>query len=224
MAHHAMGGSRQDLIFEAEFLNRHGYGVLLASFRAHEFSDGETTSFGYHERKDMDARYNYLVTRDDIDVERVGVLGESTGAATSIQFLSENEDIKAMVAVNVFSLTPQLVFDSLYSCGRDMPDWLATIYTPLVIFWAQQEADFDIYDINAVDFIGDINSCPVFIVQGNDQCVGLLNVGHQLYDAADQPKDIWIALEAKSGNFEEYLPEEYEQRIVDFFDRYLLEE
>jgi hypothetical protein len=63
MVQHGSPGGRQDGLFEAELLNRHGYNVLMGSYRAHDESDGELITFGYHELKDMAAWHQYLETQ-----------------------------------------------------------------------------------------------------------------------------------------------------------------
>ena len=84
MVEHGSPGGRQDGLYEAGFLNEGGYGVLLGSFRAHDECEGELISFGYHEQKDIAAWHQYLLGRDDVDPERIGLFGESMGGGTGI--------------------------------------------------------------------------------------------------------------------------------------------
>ena len=70
---HGTPGGRQDELFEAEFLNRHGFNVLFGSFRAHDENDGNLISFGANEVKDLEAWTQYLLTRDDVNPEKIGL-------------------------------------------------------------------------------------------------------------------------------------------------------
>jgi hypothetical protein len=70
---HGYKSTRDELLNEAEMLYRHGYGVLLSTVRAHDYSEGEMITFGMKEGQDMDAWYQYLLTRDDIDPDRIGM-------------------------------------------------------------------------------------------------------------------------------------------------------
>ena len=74
---HGYKSDREEMLNEAEMMYRHGYGVLLTTVRAHDYSEGELITFGIHEVDDMDAWYRYLLTRSDIDPERIGILGNS---------------------------------------------------------------------------------------------------------------------------------------------------
>lgn len=95
MVEHGSPGGRQDGLYEAGFLNEGGYGVLLGSFRAHDECEGELISFGYHEQKDIAAWHQYLLGRDDVDPERIGLFGESMGGGTGILYIAGNPGISA---------------------------------------------------------------------------------------------------------------------------------
>jgi uncharacterized protein len=79
MAQHGYKQNRVEMLNEAAMLARHGYGVLLTSVRAHDFSGGTQVSFGAPVMADIDAWYRYLLTRDDVDPERIGILGVFAG-------------------------------------------------------------------------------------------------------------------------------------------------
>lgn len=96
IAQHGFKGDRTDLLVTAEFLHRHGYGVLLTTFRAHDQSEGELITLGKNEMQDFEAWYQYLLTRDDVDPDRIGILGESMGGLVSIHYTAENPKIRAL--------------------------------------------------------------------------------------------------------------------------------
>ena len=77
MAQHGLRSDRTSMLEEAEMLHDHGYGVLLTSVRAHDESEGELISFGYHEMQDWEAWYQFLLDQEDVDSDRIGVLGTS---------------------------------------------------------------------------------------------------------------------------------------------------
>jgi dipeptidyl aminopeptidase/acylaminoacyl peptidase len=66
---------------EAIMLGRHGYGVLLITVRDHNFSDGDTLSFGCDDREmeDIRAWHQFLNQQEGIDPEKVGLLGPKRG-------------------------------------------------------------------------------------------------------------------------------------------------
>lgn len=221
MVQHGSPGGRQDGLFEAELLNRHGYNVLMGSYRAHDESDGELITFGYHELKDMAAWHQYLETRDDVDPAAIGLFGESMGGGTSILYVAQNEDIKALATASAFALT-QATVENFIDYELDLPDWITPILARLIVFWAEREAGMktEVLDTEAV--IDQISPRPVLIIQGGNEDKISPDSGQRLYDAAGEPKELWFVPEAGHVNFEKFRPEEYEQRLLAFYDQYLL--
>ncbi len=222
MAAHGNPGGRQDELFEAQFLNEHGYSVLMGSFRAHDESEGETVTFGFNEQKDLAAWHQYLLSRDDIDPGRIGLLGESMGGGTSILYTAKNDDIRALVTVSGFALTPEVVQHFIKYENPGLPDWLVDILSGLIVFWGEREGDFSTSDIDTEAIIADISPRPVLIMHGeSDDKIGR-NSGQQLYDAAREPKELWLCPECKHVDFEDHRPDEYQQTVLRFFDAHLL--
>ncbi len=220
MAQHGLKSNRIALLEEAQMLHDHGYGVLLTSVRAHDVSDGELISFGYHEMKDWEAWYQFLMQQDEIDPERIGVLGTSMGATQAIQYAALNEDIVAVVAHSPFSSIDDTVAVSVTAL-TGLP---AFPFAPMILFWAEEELGFDSAEIDAKLWIDDISPRPVLILQGGQDTVVSVGSGELLFDAAGEPRELWFEADLGHAAFDVELPEEFETRIVGFFDQYLLAE
>lgn len=223
MVQHGSPGGRQDGLFEAEFLNRHGYNVLLGSFRAHDESDGELISYGYQEVKDIAAWHQYLLDRDDVDQEKVSLFGESMGGEISILYTAQEEGIKVLVTASAPAITQETI-KSFIEYETGLPGWITPILARLFVFWFERELGFQIEDVDTESVIGSISPRPVLIIQGGQDDKLDVESGQRLYDAASEPKEFWFVPEAGHVDFEDYRPEEYEQRVVAFFDQYLLGE
>ncbi|MBN2004765.1 MAG: alpha/beta hydrolase [Anaerolineae bacterium] len=218
MAQHGYKVNRTDLLPEAEMLYKSGYGVLLMSIRAHDLSDGEYITLGYKEMQDLDAWYQYVLTRDDVDPECIGIIGNSMGGALAIQYASQNKNIKAVVAHSAFATFDDTIATTLkfYTGLPPFP------FVPMILFWANQETHQDFTKARAVDWIGDISPRPVFLLQGGaDQQISP-NSGQMLYDAAGEPKELWFDPELGHTEFTEKRTEEFETRLIAFYDKYLL--
>jgi len=217
---HGYKSTRKEMLNEAEMMYRHGYGVLLTTIRAHDHSEGELITFGVNEVKDMDAWYQYLLTRDDVDANRIGILGNSYGGMLGIQYASENENIKAVVADCAFSSMSDTVSTSV-EFFTDLP---AFPFAPLIVFWAEQETGYKMEDVDTTQWIAKISPRPVFLMQGGADVVISADSGQRLYDAAGEPKELWFEPNLGHVDFDSEMPEEYEQRVAGFFDKYLLGE
>jgi fermentation-respiration switch protein FrsA (DUF1100 family) len=216
---HGYKSTRRELINEAEMMHRHGYGVLITSIRAHDYSEGELITLGYYETDDMEAWYQYLLTRDDFDHEKIGILGNSYGGMLSIQYAALNEKIKAVVANCAFSSMTDTVSTSV-THFTGLPEFP---FVPLIVFWAETDTGVKMEEIDATKWIPQISPRPVFLMQGGKDTVISPESGQRLYDAAGEPKELWYDPELGHVDFDKERAEEYEARVAAFFDQYLLQ-
>jgi fermentation-respiration switch protein FrsA (DUF1100 family) len=217
---HGYKSTRRELLNEAEMMHRHGYNVMLTSIRAHDYSEGELITFGMYEVDDMEAWYQYLLTRDDINPEKIGILGNSYGGMLAIQFASKNKNIKAVVANSAFSSLRDTVSTSVKHF-TGLPDFP---FVPLIVFWAENQTGFKMDDVNTTQWISQISPRPIFLMQGGADTVISPISGQRLYDAAGEPKELWYEPTLGHVAFDTERAEEYESRVAAFFDTYLLGE
>jgi uncharacterized protein len=215
---HGYKSTRRELLNEAAMMYRHGYGMLLTSIRAHDYSEGELITFGMNEVNDMEAWYQYLLTREDVDPDRIGILGNSYGGMLAIQFAAQNENIKAVVANCAFSSLDDTVSTSV-TYFTDLP---AFPFAPLIVFWAERETGFKTEDVDATKWIAQISPRPVFLMQGGADVVISADSGQRLYDAAGEPRELWYDPALGHVGFDKERAAEYEERVAAFFDMYLL--
>jgi len=220
MMQHGYKSNRKELLNEAEMMYRHGYGVLLTTVRAHDHSEGEVITFGMNEVNDLEAWYQYLITRTDIDPNKIGMLGNSFGGMLAIQYTAQNENIKAVVADCAFSSLNDTVSTSV-EYFTDLP---AFPFAPLIVFWAERETGFKTEDIDTTKWIAQISPRPVFLMQGGADVVISADSGQRLYDAAGEPKELWFDPELGHVKFDTERAEEFERRVAEFFDKYLLDQ
>ena len=218
MMQHGYKSNRKELLNEAEMMYRHGYGILLTTVRAHDQSGGEMITFGMNEVNDLEAWYQYLLTRPDIDPTKIGILGNSFGGMLAIQFAAQNENIKAVVADCAFSSLNDTVSTSV-EYFTDLP---AFPFAPLIVFWAERETGFKTAEIDTTRWIAQLSPRPVFLMQGGADVVISADSGQRLYEAAGEPKELWFDPELGHVQFDTERAEEFEKRVAEFFDQYLL--
>jgi pimeloyl-ACP methyl ester carboxylesterase len=214
---HGYKDSRGNLLGVARILHRHGYGVLLASLRAHDASDGETISFGHHEIKDLAAWHAHLGARPDVDGSRLGILGVSLGGTIAIRYASETPSVAALVADSAFSSIEDTIENSI----RFFTGLPPFPFAPLIEFWTERELDIVVEEIDAKAWIGRIGPRPVFLLQGGADVVISPESGAKLYEAAADPKELWFDPELGHTQFLKRRPDEFERRVVGFFHRAL---
>ena len=215
---HGYKSDREEMLDEAAMLAKHGYGVILVDLRAHGLSEGDEITFGVLETRDADAAYEYLLTRPDVDPERIGALGNSMGAVTLLLYAAQNPQIKAVVSDSAFSSLE----DEIGKGVEVMTGLPAFPFAPMIRFFAERQAGFSASEVAAVEHIDEISPRPVFILQGGADALIPTDSGQKLYDAAGEPRELWFDPELDHVEFSTKRAEEYEARVVAFFDRHLL--
>ena len=201
----------------AAMLVRYGYGVILPDLRGHGQSEGEEITFGYNERRDVQAVYQHLITQPKVDAERIGVLGNSMGSAIAILYAAENPGIKAVVAQSPYTSLDDMVATNIKRLVNLPPFPLA----PMILFFAERKAGFQAEALAPLRHIRQISPRPVLIMTGGKDTWANPEGGRQLYAAAGEPRELWFDPELSHLEFQEKRADEFEQRVVAFFDKYL---
>jgi hypothetical protein len=208
-------------LYEAAFLNEAGYNVLLGSFRSHDDSEGERITFGFYEIQDAEAWHKYLLSREDVDPDRIGIYGESMGGGTGLLYAARQPGIRAIATGSAFGLTREVV-ELFMGFETDLPQWAIPLLSRFIIFWAERIGDMDSQALDTQAVIADISPVPVLIIHGGkDDKIGP-NIGRELFEAAAQPKQLLWIEDAGHVNFEEFEPELYRETLIKFFDENLL--
>lgn len=189
---------------------KHGYGALSWDFRAHGGSDGDLSTLGYYERMDVKVALDFALAQ--AGVEHVGAWGGSMGAATLILSTAENPEIEALVADSAY---PSL--EDVLHVNMPVP-----FFQPFVLFWGEFHSGAEFDEVNPEAVIGQISPRPVFIIDGWEGGAVVMNSPYRLYDAANEPKELWVEDGVPHLGMLPNNPKKYENRVVGFFDEWLL--
>jgi dipeptidyl aminopeptidase/acylaminoacyl peptidase len=214
---HGLGANKSDFTDLAVFLARRGYLVLTFDFRAHGDSEGSRTSLGYLERKDVSAALHYLSSRSEVDQDRIGIFGFSLGGSTAILSAAEQKKFRAVAA------------DSAFSSLRDQARQVITgfYHLPAFPFVNISVLGYELYfqtkvrNIDPQSVIGSIAPAPVLIIAGEGDDMIPAENGRKLYQAAQEPKELWVIPVGGHGGTVAAAGNEYNKKVGDFFDNYL---
>jgi dipeptidyl aminopeptidase/acylaminoacyl peptidase len=192
----------------------YGYNVLMFDMRGHGESEGEHISAGYYERNDVLGAIDYIRQRD---VEsKIGVLGFSMGAATSLMAVAESEEIDAVVADCAYADIVSII-ESEFSRRSNLPKF----FIPIILFMARNIYDVDFTAIIPEEAVREI-SAPVFIIHGEQDDMVPVQHAYRLKEASRNPESkLWIVPEAQHGNSYLMRPTEYREQVTSFFDEAL---
>jgi dipeptidyl aminopeptidase/acylaminoacyl peptidase len=218
LAQHGYHSTRAEMLNEAAMLAGHGYGVLITEARAHGYSEGDLITFGLKEALDVRAGVDYLRSRAGVDPNRIGALGNSQGAVTTLLAAAQYPEIKACIGQSPYaSLQDEIATGVKAFTGLDpFP------FAPLIQFFAERDAGFTADQVAPINHIAEISPRPVFLMQGGSDTVIPADSGQRLYDAAREPKELWFDPALGHVQFDTQRTAEFEQRVIKFFDAYLL--
>jgi fermentation-respiration switch protein FrsA (DUF1100 family) len=139
------------------------------------------------------------------------------GAATAIRAAARSTCPKAVVAESAFTSLE----DEVASSFRAFSGLPAFPFAPLTVAFAQWQTGRRISEVRPSDDIPSIAPRPVFIIHGIDDDLIPAEQGLRLYEAASEPKELWMVDGMGHGSALEILPDEYEKRVIGFFDKAL---
>jgi hypothetical protein len=201
----------------ARMLARHGYGVLLLDRRGEGESEGDPNIFGWKGERDIHAAVAYLQQRPDVDPERIGGLGLSVGGEMMIEAAAESDSLKAVVSegAGIRSIRESLAVPDTRK--RIEGSLVHAVVTPAVAVFSNGMPPPSLEDLAA-----DVTPTPLFLIYAVPGQGGEADLNQLYFDSAREPKEIWLVPGAGHTGGIEARPDEYERRVVGFFDDALL--
>src|SRR5215813_13998262 len=109
----------------------------------------------------------------------------------------------------------------LFLNGKKNRMMFYAIATPALFFGSIWGAgSFLSHPVNHFDHIGSIKTLKLFIAGAKDRHTKLAE-SRELFAAASEPKELWVVEEAAHVDVHQIAKEEYERRILDFFEKRL---
>lgn len=216
---HGAWVNREGLLPVAEWLHRRGgFSVLLFDLRGGGESDGDTVTFGHHERADLLGAVDYLRARPDVDPARIGAYGSSMGAAVALLAAADAPELAAVVADSAYTNLEALIGRS-FRAFTGLPSFP---FAPLVVGLAERQTGLRAAHIAPLNAIARISPRPVLLVHGEADPLIPASESHALFAAAGEPKELWVVPGAGHTQGHAVSGEEYEERVTAFFTRWLL--
>jgi len=210
---HGVRGDRRDMLSRAKFLHKAGYTVLLIDLQSHGESNGKHITFGYLESRDVSGALELL--RKEVPGDRIGVIGESLGAAAFV-LAKERPKVSAVVLESMYPTIDQALSNRL----RLHLGSMGAILAPLFEMLLQPRLGITAADLRPIDRVGGLDA-PVFIIAGTRDEHTTPQETEAIFAAALQPKELWLVPGAAHVNLHDFAEEEYERRILEYFATYL---
>ena len=214
LAHgHNPPGGKAHLLRTAKALLDKRYSSFLIDFRAVSESEGNRSTMGIKEWMDLDAGIDLMKTLTENKNIKLGLLGESGGAVTSIiaQALTSKADF--VIAADPFASYKKML--SFRTTLHHFPKFLSIF--PILV--ANLEFGFGYSKYDPEKLISKIK-VPIFIAWATrDKTIGT-NQGEYLFKLANEPKMGWESptphdvIDNSLGEFHEKLFEFLEKFVI----------
>jgi hypothetical protein len=162
------------------WLPARGFNVLLLDYRGYGASQGVPTVPGAQE--DIDSAMRYLLTRADIDNKRIIVLAQSLGGALGLHYIAHSAHRAHLRGA---------VIDSAFTGYRDIArEKLRGSWLTWPLAWPLGLSVTG--DYSPMEAAPQIAPIPLLIIHGDRDQVIPLHHGQELFDAAREPKTLWV--------------------------------
>jgi fermentation-respiration switch protein FrsA (DUF1100 family) len=180
-------GSMSDLIGIATTLWRAGFNVFLFDYHGHGSGCGTPITLAYREMRDFFGALNYVHER--VADARIGVLGYSMGAAVAIMGAARRPEVRAVIADSPFASHTDIVRYRVRRVLRVSGEPFATVADHLLPHIAGYRGS----DVMPLRDVAAIAPRPLLIIHGTADTSIPYEHAVQVYAAAGEPKELWLA-------------------------------
>jgi uncharacterized protein len=200
---------------QARMLARHGYGVLLFDRRGEGRSEGTPNSWGWGGEADVMAAIDYLQRRPDVEDERIGGIGLSVGGEMMIEAAAETDELRAVVSdgAGARSYNEDKLHDES-GIGKVLGGLMSVTKTASVAVFSNQSPPDSLKDLAARA------EEPLLLIAAPNSAHGE-ELNRDYARTAGDNATLWEIPEAHHVGGLQARPEEYERRVVGFFDEAL---
>ena len=217
-----LGGCKyaQATLVPAGILWHDGFNVLMIDLRNTGDSDFDNgfSAIGNKEYQDVLGAWDWLVQEKHFAPERIGILGNSLGAA-AVLFAFQREPRIAAIALNSpFANLPQIIREEMRN--NSIPGWFA----PVSVLMGRWVSGDNLVEQDPVAALLSAGQRPVWVVHSRaDTRIGVHH-SYQLQAAAQQAglnATFWFIDDVAHVRAPGVLPEEFRARLGGFFRQHL---
>lgn len=212
------GGNRGDLLGITKQLWKAGFTCLLFDYQSVANTRRAESTLGDRETADTLQVIDWVA--ETYPGAGIGLLGYSMGGAVAIMAAAEDRCVGAVVTDSAYASQRSLI---AYLLRRRLGILTTPVLNMTDSLFARR-LGYHLGDLDPVRRIGELSPRPVLIIYGTADAVVPVSQAHELYQAAGEPKQLWIieGVPHCSAYFADRIG--YSQRVAAFFTQSLLSE
>jgi dipeptidyl aminopeptidase/acylaminoacyl peptidase len=212
-----------EVLIPAGMLHERGFAVFLYDMRNHGESeiDNGRTALGNKEYLDTLGAWDWLQTTKGFAPEKIGLLGNSLGAGTTLIAFAEEPRVAAAFLDSPYSNLPQIITEELER------NRYPTFLEPGGILMGRLVGGDDLLAHSPEDAIRRGNHRPLFIVHGTGDTRISVHHTQQLQTLAQAEGanlTVWMPEGIEHVSASTNLTAEYETRLIEFFSQTLIKQ
>ncbi len=207
---HGIRSGRKNMKELCHKLNRNGFNAIALDLRAHGDSQGDYTTFGYYEKRDISVLIDRLKS-ENLGGD-FGIWGHSLGGAVALQSLATDKRLHFGIIESAYADFKEIVNNySEYFLG-----FSSETLNGILLERAGEMADFPVDAVNPVDYARKIN-VPVLIAHGaEDEKINVDNANRIFKALPVNYKKLVIVQGAHHNDLHKPDGEKYYQQIFEF--------
>ena len=207
---HGLNNSKSSSIQESNEFRFMGYNVMLVDFRAHGNSEGDVTTIGWKESKDVKVAYDWLVQKGE---DKIFLWGFSMGSVAVLKATAENN-------LKVKGVILEMPFGSLLQHMKGRAPTFGFPKQPFglfVTFWTGVRRGFNGFSFNMTKYAEQLN-CPVLYQWADKDIYVTKNEAETLFNhIASKQKKMVVYENALHGSLAQQNIVKWRIEIEEFF-------
>ncbi|MNJ33086.1 2-succinyl-6-hydroxy-2,4-cyclohexadiene-1-carboxylate synthase [compost metagenome] len=194
-----------------DMFQEEGFNILLIDQRRHGNSEGKYTTYGYHEKYDVQTWVTWLLENYGSEIT-IGLHGQSFGGGTVLEYLSiAHPNVKFVIADCPYSDLTELMSYQLRVLNK-LP---AFPLLPLIDRQMERKAGFRLRQVSPLKAV-EQSSLPVLFVHGTDDRYVPTHMSKDLYEHKPEPKRLLLVDGAEHANAYSVDPKRYSEEVHSF--------
>lgn len=206
---HPVRADRRAMLGRARLLAAQGMATLLVDLQAHGESDGKRITFGAREAEDARAAVSHL--RKLEPTERIGAIGASLGGAALLLGPAASS-VEVLVVEAVYPSIEEAIEERIALRLGRLP---ARLLAPLLVLQLGPRLGVTAAALRPIEAIARVG-CPILVVAGELDEHTPLAQSQRLFDAAPEPKRLWVVSGARHEDLFSTVPEQWAEVVVPF--------